>query len=95
MTITKEELNSLMQLSRLRIEGEALDELQQELSRILDLMDELQQVNTDDVHPLANPCDDTQRLRADEVTVTDQRAEWQKSAPAIEAGLYLVPKVME
>ena len=95
MTITKEELNNLMQLSRLRIEEKDTEELQQELSRILGLMDELRKVDTENVLPLANPCDDIQRLRKDEITESDQRAKWQKNAPAIEAGLYLVPKVVE
>ena len=95
MTITKEQLNLLMKLANLKVEGEALNEFQQELSRILDLMDELQQVNTEDLLPLTNPRDDKQRLRRDEVTETNQRARWQQNAPETEAGLYLVPRVVD
>ncbi len=95
MTITKEQLNLLMKLANLKVEGEALNEFQQELSRILDLMDELQQVNTEDLLPLTNPRDDKQRLRKDEVTETNQRARWQQNAPETEAGLYLVPRVVD
>lgn len=95
MTITKEQLNLLMKLANLNVEGEALNEFQHDLGRILDLMDELQQVNTKDLPPLTNPRDDKQRLRKDEVTETDQRARWQQNAPKTEAGLYLVPRVVE
>jgi aspartyl-tRNA(Asn)/glutamyl-tRNA(Gln) amidotransferase subunit C len=52
-------------------------------------------VNTDDVTPMAHPLDATQRLRADEVTETDQRDHFQEIAPNVEDGLYLVPKVIE
>lgn len=95
MTITKQQLNLLMKLANLKVEGKALDEFQQELSRILDLMDELQQVNTEGLAPLANPRDDKQRLRKDEVIETNQRAKWQQNAPKTEAGLYLVPRVVD
>ena len=51
--------------------------------------------NTDDVTPMAHPVDTAQPLRADEVTESDQRDEFQRNAPAVENGLYLVPKVIE
>ena len=84
-----------MRLANLKVEGEALNEFQQELSRILDLMDELQQVDTKDVLPLTNPRDDKQRLRKDEVIETNQHTKWQQNAPETEAGLYQVPRVVD
>ncbi|MBD3897349.1 Asp-tRNA(Asn)/Glu-tRNA(Gln) amidotransferase subunit GatC [Halomonas sp. ML-15] len=66
-----------------------------DLGRILAMVDQLQEVDTDGVAPLAHPLDTTQRLRADEVTEGDQRDHFQRVAPAVEDGLYLVPRVVE
>ncbi|SDL85983.1 aspartyl/glutamyl-tRNA(Asn/Gln) amidotransferase subunit C [Franzmannia pantelleriensis] len=66
-----------------------------DLGRILAMVDQLQEVDTDGVAPLAHPLDTTQRLRADEVTERDQRDHFQRVAPAVENGLYLVPRVVE
>ncbi|MEE3214369.1 MAG: Asp-tRNA(Asn)/Glu-tRNA(Gln) amidotransferase subunit GatC, partial [Pseudomonadota bacterium] len=63
--------------------------------RILEMVDQLQAVDTEGVAPLAHPLDATQRLRADEVTETDQRDDFQRCAPQVENGLYLVPRVVE
>jgi aspartyl-tRNA(Asn)/glutamyl-tRNA(Gln) amidotransferase subunit C len=52
-------------------------------------------VNTDNVEPLANPNDAVQRLRADEVTETNNREKYMANAPAQEDGLFLVPRVVE
>ena len=65
------------------------------MSNILNLIDQMQSVNTDDVSPLAHAFDAVQRLREDKVTETDQRDELQKIAPETEEGLFLVPKVIE
>ena len=52
-------------------------------------------VDTSGVTPMAHPLDAVQRLREDAVTESDQREHFQQVAPAVEAGLYLVPKVIE
>ena len=67
----------------------------EDLDRILAMVDQLQQVDTDGVAPLAHPLEATQRLRADEVTESNQRERFQQVAPATEQGLYLVPRVVE
>lgn len=66
-----------------------------DLSRILEMVDKLQSLNTEGITPLAHPLDATQRLRADEVTESDQRDHFQHCAPAVADGLYLVPRVVE
>ncbi|MGQ7247635.1 Asp-tRNA(Asn)/Glu-tRNA(Gln) amidotransferase subunit GatC [Halomonas sp. V046] len=66
-----------------------------DIGRILAMVDQLQSLDTDGVAPLAHPLDATQRLRADEVTETDQRDSYQSVAPQVENGLYLVPRVVE
>ncbi|WP_069385024.1 Asp-tRNA(Asn)/Glu-tRNA(Gln) amidotransferase subunit GatC [Halomonas caseinilytica] len=82
-------------LARLGLdEGEAAHYLD-DLGRILEMVDQLQALDTEGVSPMAHPLDATQRLRADEVTETDQRDDFQRCAPAVENGLYLVPRVVE
>ncbi|MGO2132306.1 MAG: Asp-tRNA(Asn)/Glu-tRNA(Gln) amidotransferase subunit GatC [Halomonas sp.] len=66
-----------------------------DLARILDMVDQLQGLNTDGVAPMAHPLDATQPLRADDVSESDQREQLQRCAPAVEDGLYLVPRVVE
>ena len=65
------------------------------LNNILGLIDQMQAVDTDGIAPLAHPLEATQRLRADVVTESDQRDAYQRVAPAVDSGLYLVPKVIE
>ncbi|WP_134604273.1 Asp-tRNA(Asn)/Glu-tRNA(Gln) amidotransferase subunit GatC, partial [Pseudomonas aeruginosa] len=65
------------------------------LNNILGLIDQMQAVDTSGVEPLAHPLEATQRLRPDAVTETDHRDAYQTIAPAVEEGLYLVPKVIE
>ncbi|WP_110693223.1 Asp-tRNA(Asn)/Glu-tRNA(Gln) amidotransferase subunit GatC [Salinicola halophyticus] len=66
-----------------------------DLTRILEMVDRLQAVDTDGVVPLSHPLDATQRLRPDEVTETNQRDTFQACAPETAGGLYLVPRVVE
>ncbi|ABE59592.1 MULTISPECIES: Asp-tRNA(Asn)/Glu-tRNA(Gln) amidotransferase subunit GatC [Chromohalobacter] len=66
-----------------------------DLSRILEMVDQLQAVDTQGIAPLAHPLDATQRLRPDEVTEHNQRERFQACAPVTEGGLYLVPRVVE
>lgn len=65
------------------------------LTEIVRFVDQLQAADTSGVTPMAHPLDQPQRLRADEVTETDQRERYQANASATERGLYLVPKVIE
>ncbi|MCP4700247.1 MAG: Asp-tRNA(Asn)/Glu-tRNA(Gln) amidotransferase subunit GatC [Gammaproteobacteria bacterium] len=66
-----------------------------DLSRILDLVEQMNAMNTDDVEPMAHPLNLSQRLRADEAVEKNRREHFQTVAPRTEAGLYLVPKVIE
>jgi aspartyl-tRNA(Asn)/glutamyl-tRNA(Gln) amidotransferase subunit C len=95
MSISQAEVIKVAHLARLAIPEERLDGYTHTISDILDLVAQMDAVNTDDVHPLSNPLDATQLLRADEVTETDERALYQTVAPLVEDGLYLVPKVIE
>jgi aspartyl-tRNA(Asn)/glutamyl-tRNA(Gln) amidotransferase subunit C len=65
------------------------------LSRIIDLVDQLDEAETDDVVPMAHPLHMNQPMRQDTVTETDQRDRYQENAPRTAAGLYLVPRVID
>lgn len=95
MSISREDIEKVAVLARIKVDDKQVSALESDLGNILDLVDQLGAADTDDVAPMAHPLDAAQRLRADEVTETDQRAAFQAIAPATEDGLYLVPKVIE
>ena len=82
-------------LARLEIAESEVADTVDKLARIVDFVDQLAAADTGDVLPMAHPLNASQRLRPDRVTESDTRDELQKNAPATEAGLYLVPKVIE
>ena len=95
MSLDKDQVQHIAMLARLKLDDEAFDETVDKLSRIVDFVDQLSQAETKDVVPMAHPLNEAQRLRSDEVTEIDERADLQKNASSIENGLYLVPKVIE
>lgn len=95
MKLNVEELHKVAHLARLSIHAKDEESYSQALSNILNLMDEMQSIDTTGVQPLAHPMDATQRLRTDQVTESNQRDYLQKLAPATQDGLYLVPRVVE
>lgn len=95
MTIQQDEIEKIAELARIRIAPEAVAEVTSRIANILTLVDQLQAIDTAGVEPMANPLDAVQRLRADAVTETNQRDAFQALAPAVDSGLYLVPKVIE
>lgn len=95
MSLTNVEVNQIAYLARLGINAEDVTAYAKDLSGILDLVAQMEQVDTDAVLPMAHPMDQVQRLRADEVTESDQHEKFQAQAPQVEADLYLVPKVIE
>ena len=95
MSLTSEEVNRIAWLARLAIDSDKTDAYAHDLSGILNFIEQMSAVDTDAVAPMAHPLDQAQRLRPDAVTEADQRALFQQLAPAVEAGLYLVPKVIE
>lgn len=95
MSLTADDVKKIAHLARLGIDQQNIDNYTQDLSRMLDLMTQMNDLNTDDVAPMAHPLDQQQRLRPDEVTESDQREKFQSIAPQVENGLYLVPKVID
>ena len=70
-------------------------DVEEKLSKIIDFVDQLQTISTDDIEPMAHPLNQSQRMRMDEVTETNDRENIQKNAQQIERGMYLVPKVID
>ena len=96
MTLTRRDVENIAQLARLQVTEEELPVYVGSLSRILEFVEQLGSADTGEVEPMAHPLEDqVQRLRPDEVTETDRRSRYQQNAPAVEAGLYIVPKVIE
>jgi len=95
MTLDKSEVEKIAHLARLHVSESEAEEVTTRITDILALINQMQSVDTEAVEPLAHPMDQVQRLRADQITEENQREELQKLAPASEAGLYLVPKVLE
>jgi len=95
MALDRSDVKNIADLARLAVSDENLDKYSSELSNILDLVEQMNAVDTDDVQPLAHPTDAVQRLRADKVTEENNREKYMANAPAQEEGLFLVPKVVE
>lgn len=95
MSLSRTDVEKIAHLARLAINESDIDGYAGELSNILELVDQMNAVDTSGIAPLAHPLDAVQRLRADEVSETDQRDHFQEIAPQVENGLYLVPKVIE
>ena len=95
MELGPEDVAYIAHLARLQIDEQDVAAYARNLSEILRLVETMNAVNTDGVVPMAHPVDTAQPLRADEVTEADRREEFQRNAPALADGLYLVPKVIE
>jgi aspartyl-tRNA(Asn)/glutamyl-tRNA(Gln) amidotransferase subunit C len=95
MSLTPAEVRTIARLARLAISEQDIPQYARNLSRILEFVAQLDKADTGGVTPMAHPLDMPQRLRTDAVTETDQRKLYQQNAPQVEAGLYIVPKVIE
>ncbi len=95
MSLTADDVNKIAHLARLGIDSQDIDSYTKDLSGILALMTQMSELDTNNVEPMAHPMDQAQRLRTDVVTEHNNREKFQSIAPQIEAGLYLVPKVIE
>lgn len=95
MTIGKPEVEKIAQLAKLSVDESEVGRYAEELSNILNFVEQLSEIDTGGVIPMAHPLEMTQRLRPDKITESNQRGEFQNCAPQTEKGLYLVPKVIE
>ncbi len=95
MSLDKNDVKKIAHLARLAIADDAIPGYASNLSDILQLVEQMNAVDTDNVQPMAHPQDACQRLREDEVTEHNQREHFQQLTEHVENGLYLVPRVIE
>ena len=95
MALERCDVEKIAHLARLGLNDADLPRTIEALNSILGLVDQMQAADTRGIEPLAHPLEASQRLRADQVTERNQRDAYQAIAPAVENGLYLVPKVIE
>ena len=96
MSLNRDQINSIAHLARLSLTEAEVPVYQDSLSKIVDLVGQLDAAPTQGVEPMAHPLPGvSQRLRPDVVTEKDQHELYQRNAPQVEASLYLVPKVIE
>lgn len=95
MSLDANDIKAIAKLARLKIDEADVPGYATNLSNILDLVEHMNSVDTEGVVPMSHPLEVAQRLREDIVTETNQRDELQKNAPAVQDGLYLVPRVIE
>ena len=95
MSLSTTDVSRIAGLARLRMNEAEIIAAQGQLNGIFGLIEAMQAVDTQGVLPMAHPQEASLRLRPDAVTETDRRAAYQAVAPAVEKGLYLVPKVIQ
>lgn len=95
MSLTPDDVKRIARLARIEIDDTEALATQGQLNTIFELIATMQAVDTRDIAPMAHAQEVHQRLRDDVVTETDRHAAFQAVAPAVENGLYLVPKVIE
>jgi aspartyl-tRNA(Asn)/glutamyl-tRNA(Gln) amidotransferase subunit C len=95
MSIEVDEVKKIARLACLNVDDADIQSYATNLSNILDLVAQMDAVDTTGVTPMSHPFDAVQRLREDVVTEPNRREEFQAIAPKTKDGLYLVPKVIE
>ena len=95
MAIDKETVRRIAFLSRLRVDDDKIEATEKEFNKILQWVEQLKEVNTDEVEPLISVNENNLTLRADEVTEGNQADAVLANAPMQEFGYFVVPKVVE
>ncbi len=95
MSLSNADVSKVARLARLAMNAAEIESARSQLSGIFDLIAQMQAVDTRGIVPMSHAQDVSQRLREDHVTETNQRELFQSIAPQVEAGLYLVPQVIE
>ena len=93
--LSLDQIHRIAHLARLELSETEARAMQQQINDILAMIDQMATVDTSGVAPMSHPQEAIQRFREDRVTETDERERFPSIAPAVEDGLYLVPKVIE
>lgn len=95
MTLTLDDVRRIAHLARIDVDAQAVSDVHAKLEAIFAMINELQAVDTTGVEPMSHAQDVVLPMREDKVTEADRHADFQRIAPAVEDGLYLVPRVVE
>ncbi len=95
MSLSDADVRRIAHLARLAVSDAEAEAALGQLNGILSMVDALRAVDTTGIEPMAHAVEMSQRLREDTVTEVDRRDAYQATAPLVEGGLYLVPKVIE
>ena len=95
MSLSDDQVRRIARLARIALQPGESASVTERLNRVLAMVDEMRRVDTTGVEPMAHAQDLVQPTRVDSVTESSLRERYQAVAPAVEEGLYLVPKVIE
>ncbi len=95
MSFTKHAIEKTAHLARISVSDAHIEKLKYTLTNILELIEKMNHINTDGIEALAHPFDTSQPLRDDIITETNQRELFQRLAPQVHSGLYIVPQVID
>ena len=95
MSVKRSEIAYISSLSKLKMEDAEMDNYTRQISEILEMIQQLEKVDTHDIEPMAHPLNMKQRLRVDVITEENHRELYQKNAVEFEEGFYKVPKVID
>ena len=91
----KKTVTTISYPSRLKIDGKKEEKIVKDLSNIIEFVDQLNDADTSNVEPLANPLEKTAKTRVDEVTAKNLKKELLQIAPSSNEDYFLVPRVVE
>lgn len=95
MKLDQDTVNNIAKLARLQVQDSELNRYCDDLSNILDLVEQMDSCDTSDIEPMTHPMDAHLTMREDKISEHNQRDKFQSIAPSVERGLYLVPKVID
>ena len=95
MSLSPDDVRRIARLARIALQSAESAAVTERLNGVLAMVEQIRRIDTAGIEPMAHAQDVVQPLREDSVTETDQRERYQAVAPAVEEGLYLVPKVVE
>ena len=93
--MNKNTISKIANLAKIEIDDSKIEGIAENLEKILDLVGEMNSIDTDNINPMSHPLNLKQVMRPDEVTEQDQRENFQKNSPSIENGYYKVPKIID
>ena len=93
--MNKNTVSKIANLAKIEIDDSKIEGIAENLEKILDLVGEMNSIDTDNINPMSHPLNLKQVMRPDEVTELDQRENFPKNSPSIENGYYKVPKIID